>query len=732
MTTKDNSVATPNTQTSRKRRNSEPLQAPTSIPQSIIDFLSNHRFFSSWSSKQLRKLCLEELSIQRYHSGDTVIEEGTYGKSLYLVISGTIECRSIKSDCIFTLLGEGSFFGEVGAIYYTKRMATCQVRSATATLARIEGSSMIRHFSKTPQDRQVILEMANLAQQRYLKQHHHNNSNNNNVKSVNNSNLTTALQKHFPLLLQRLANNPSPSALKAFLSHCSIETKTKDTIISFKNDTFSTSILLLDGYLTRRDCSRGSGSQGAAVKTFTPGTMIVNPYGDGILEYIMVDGGSSSSSNSGNGNEEIMMDESTNGSTTATFIKLPLKTLKKCLDGCLIEEEEENEEEAEAEAENVSKNHQQQQQTPPPSPPLQTKQRRNSQTTEQRVFQTLPFTMPITTTTTTTTAETNKSLKRFSLRGSQSITEHLEAWSLSPLIKAKGPYLEELVLANSSITGAELLQSLDPCSKLKVLELSGCFSVGGDDFLAFIKEPSCASLERLNISNNHFLKDSILKEIAKTLPALKELDIGYSRNLSNRCWEVMPHGIERLSMHRMIDSFATAKPPTLPNLKFVDLSDCAFLEVDALKALLDRMPSLEELVLRHCTSLNDSILKNSSSPFIFSNLKVLDLSFCPRLLGHESLKGIFKRAPNLRRLNLRGGRFQNYRKIITTATDVLPFVQEITLSSKEFSPVPMVEGEKEVDGDGDGSGEEGISSSSSGCYSSILNTKGEKVKIIFI
>lgn len=712
MTTINNNIAT---QTSRKRRNSEPLQAPTAIPQSIIDFLSNHRFFSSWSPKQLRKLCLEELSIHRYHSGDTVIEEGTYGKSLYLVISGTIECRSIKSDCIFTLLGEGSFFGEVGAIYSTRRMATCQVRSATATLARIEGSSMIRHFSKTPQDRQVILEMASLAQQRYLKQHHNNsnsNNSNNNTKSVNNSNLTSALQKYFPLLLQRLANNPEPSALKAFLSHCSMETKTKDTIISFKNDTFSTSILLLDGYLTRRDCSQSS-SQEAAVKTFTSGSMIVNPYGDGLLEYIKVDGGTSGGSDYGN--EERMMDVEhkeggNNGAATATatFIKLPLKTLKQCLDGCLIEEE--------AEEEGVSEC--QQQQTPPPSP-LRFKQRRNSQTTEQRVFQTLPSTIR-TTTTTAAAAETDKSLKRFSLRGSQSITEHLEAWSLSPLIKAKGPYLEELVLTNSNITGAELLQSLDPSSKLKVLELSGCFSVGGEDFEAFIKEPSCASLERLNISNNHFLKDSILKEIAKTLPALRDLDIGYSRNLSNRCWEVMPCSIERLSMHRMIDSFAMAKPPTLPNLKFVDLSDCAFLEVDALKGLLDRMPSLEELVLRHCTSLNDSVLKSIS---IFSNLKVLDLSFCPRLLGHESLKVIFKRAPNLRRINLRGGRFQNYGKIITSATDTLPFVQEITLSSKEFSPVPMVEGEKEVD-------EGGESSNSS--YSSILNTNGEKVKIIFI
>ncbi len=70
-------------------------------------------------------------TVREVPSGQVVIEEGSFGTSAYIILSGTAEVykRSDKGDVFLATLGVGQVFGEMGLIEDRPRSASVRARS---------------------------------------------------------------------------------------------------------------------------------------------------------------------------------------------------------------------------------------------------------------------------------------------------------------------------------------------------------------------------------------------------------------------------------------------------------------------------------------------------------------------------------------------------------------------------------------------------------------------------
>ena len=75
---------------------------------------------------------------ERHSVGTELIKEGTSGSSVYLIVSGQCEVRRKSVERRLSLLGPGTFFGELSIISPSPRSATVSVSEA-ATLLVLEG-----------------------------------------------------------------------------------------------------------------------------------------------------------------------------------------------------------------------------------------------------------------------------------------------------------------------------------------------------------------------------------------------------------------------------------------------------------------------------------------------------------------------------------------------------------------------------------------------------------------
>ena len=80
--------------------------------------------FTGLTSYQIRKTILIS-ELREYHAGEHLIEQGTVGRSMYLVVAGQIEVvrNDAESPQRLALLGPGDVFGEIGFVHETYRTA---------------------------------------------------------------------------------------------------------------------------------------------------------------------------------------------------------------------------------------------------------------------------------------------------------------------------------------------------------------------------------------------------------------------------------------------------------------------------------------------------------------------------------------------------------------------------------------------------------------------------------
>ncbi|ATB33165.1 cyclic nucleotide-binding domain-containing protein [Melittangium boletus] len=80
---------------------------------------------------------LESLELRDFEAGETIVEEGTPGDSLFAIVEGRVEVvRTLKSGRRRTVavLEEGDFFGEMSLLSHVPRMASVRAFENTAVL----------------------------------------------------------------------------------------------------------------------------------------------------------------------------------------------------------------------------------------------------------------------------------------------------------------------------------------------------------------------------------------------------------------------------------------------------------------------------------------------------------------------------------------------------------------------------------------------------------------------
>jgi CRP-like cAMP-binding protein len=97
--------------------------------------LEGSLLFHGMSAYQIRKtILLSEL--REYREGERLIEQGTMGRSMYLVVEGQIEV--LRRDGAVTvrraLLGPGEVFGEIGFVHEAYRTADVRALGAVSVL----------------------------------------------------------------------------------------------------------------------------------------------------------------------------------------------------------------------------------------------------------------------------------------------------------------------------------------------------------------------------------------------------------------------------------------------------------------------------------------------------------------------------------------------------------------------------------------------------------------------
>ncbi|MBW1771684.1 MAG: MMPL family transporter [Deltaproteobacteria bacterium] len=99
------------------------------------DVLEKSSLFQGMSNYQVRKaIVISELS--EFAEGELLVEQGTFGRSMFLILSGEVEVarRSDGKSQRITLLGPGQVFGEIGYIKEIHRTADVRALSPVEAL----------------------------------------------------------------------------------------------------------------------------------------------------------------------------------------------------------------------------------------------------------------------------------------------------------------------------------------------------------------------------------------------------------------------------------------------------------------------------------------------------------------------------------------------------------------------------------------------------------------------
>ncbi len=112
----------------------------------ILDLLHRLPVFSMFSEAELRKMLYSGklVRIEKYKMGDAIIQEGTFGKWVYLLLKGTV--RVVKAGAeICSLNNQGAIIGEIGALKDQARNAT--VYAATDVICISINIAVVEHMS---------------------------------------------------------------------------------------------------------------------------------------------------------------------------------------------------------------------------------------------------------------------------------------------------------------------------------------------------------------------------------------------------------------------------------------------------------------------------------------------------------------------------------------------------------------------------------------------------------
>jgi CRP/FNR family transcriptional regulator, cyclic AMP receptor protein len=135
----------------RERRPAKPRRAPEQPPrrtrrQSAVA-LSGVPLFSGFSRRALERLAADADEV-RFERGQTVVEEGLLGETLFVVLSG--EAKVVRKGKTLARVRPGDFFGELSALDGGPRTATIVAETPLEVL-RLFRRTLFALLSKEPQ-----------------------------------------------------------------------------------------------------------------------------------------------------------------------------------------------------------------------------------------------------------------------------------------------------------------------------------------------------------------------------------------------------------------------------------------------------------------------------------------------------------------------------------------------------------------------------------------------------
>lgn len=106
---------------------------PHSLQMSVsrhlkLRFLKDCIFFDFLTDEVIRNLCMTMIH-QVYYTGDFIISYGDLGQEMYFIESGSCEVLSADNNIVFAKLTRGSFFGETGLVFKSRRTANIRASS---------------------------------------------------------------------------------------------------------------------------------------------------------------------------------------------------------------------------------------------------------------------------------------------------------------------------------------------------------------------------------------------------------------------------------------------------------------------------------------------------------------------------------------------------------------------------------------------------------------------------
>jgi len=98
--------------------------------RALKDLLRKITYFEECTNLELRSL-IEQGYRQFVNSSDIICREGDAGNSLYIVLAGSVEVVSLRTDQYIHTFNEGDFFGEIAVLTGTPRTATVRALQDT-------------------------------------------------------------------------------------------------------------------------------------------------------------------------------------------------------------------------------------------------------------------------------------------------------------------------------------------------------------------------------------------------------------------------------------------------------------------------------------------------------------------------------------------------------------------------------------------------------------------------
>jgi len=211
-----------------------------------------------------------------------------------------------------------------------------------------------------------------------------------------------------------------------------------------------------------------------------------------------------------------------------------------------------------------------------------------------------------------------------------------------------------LIITHHSYLSNEIIEKIVEVFP-NIIHLDFERSTGFDDTALIKISQVYPNLIHLNVSNNGGLTDHSITKIAKKCDKLQFLDIGFSGDITDKSFCEITRSCNRLkhlgissSWIHVTDSIIYEIARSLPNLQSLDISSCSRLTDTAIHTLTDSYPNLKSLKLAHCDGISDIAIRKIAQFHCLEHLNLYGMS----ALTDKSMRIIARSCPNIQYLNL--------------------------------------------------------------------------------